>query len=327
MTYELDLKDKKILYELDINSRQPNSEIAKKVGLSKQIVGLRIKKLEHEKVISSFHTVIDISKLGFTIHKNFLRLQNLDKEKETELIDYLKKNPNVVWLASCDGKYDFAFGTWASDMEYLDRTIREMNKKFGENISEKQIATIIRGEYFIRDYLVDKKLGSDFRKSFFGAVPAPARIDETNWRILNTIANNARMGTVEIGKKVGISADAAADRIKKMEKTGVIRHYNFVPNESIYPFLHYKVLIGFRNSSEQRENDLVEYCMANPNIVYIVKALGPWEFEMDLEVVNAEQFMEIMRNMKSRFHDIIKDYSTLHIYQVHKYNFCPSVQA
>jgi len=47
MTYELDLKDKKILYELDINSRQPNSEIAKKVGLSKQIVGLRIKKLEH----------------------------------------------------------------------------------------------------------------------------------------------------------------------------------------------------------------------------------------------------------------------------------------
>jgi len=212
-------------------------------------------------------------------------------------------------------------------MEYLDRTIREMNKKFGENISEKQIATIIRGEYFIRDYLVDKKLGSDFRKSFFGAVPAPARIDETNWRILNTIANNARMGTVEIGKKVGISADAAADRIKKMEKTGVIRHYNFVPNESIYPFLHYKVLIGFRNSSEQRENDLVEYCMANPNIVYIVKALGPWEFEMDLEVVNAEQFREIMRNMKSRFHDIIKDYSTLHIYQVHKYNFCPSVQA
>jgi len=36
---------------------------------------------------------------------------------------------------------------------------------------------------------------------------------------------------------------------------------------------------------------------------------------MDIEVVNAEQFREIMRNMKSRFHDIIKDYSTLHIYQ------------
>ena len=45
MPNELDLKDRKILYELDINSRQSNSEIAKKTGLSKQVIGLRIKKL------------------------------------------------------------------------------------------------------------------------------------------------------------------------------------------------------------------------------------------------------------------------------------------
>ena len=77
MPNELDLKDRKILYELDINSRQSNSEIAKKTGLSKQVVGLRIKKLVETGVVSSFYTVIDISKLGFTIHKNFLRLQNL----------------------------------------------------------------------------------------------------------------------------------------------------------------------------------------------------------------------------------------------------------
>ena len=109
MVITLDAKDRKILYELDINSRHSNSEIAKKVGLSKQVVGFRIKRLIQEGIISSFYTVIDISKLGFTIHKNFLRLQNLTKEKENELITFLKANQNVVWVVSCDGKYDLAF--------------------------------------------------------------------------------------------------------------------------------------------------------------------------------------------------------------------------
>ena len=61
----LDLKDRKILYWLDINSRQSNAKIAKKTGLSKQVVGFRIKRLIKEHIIHSFYTVIDISKLGF----------------------------------------------------------------------------------------------------------------------------------------------------------------------------------------------------------------------------------------------------------------------
>ena len=76
----------------------------------------------------------------------------------------------------------------------------------------------------------------------------------------------------------------------------------------------------------ERQEMLVEYCRVNPNIVYVVEALGPWEFEIDMEVESAEQFREIMMDIKSKFQDIVKDYSALHIYQVHKYNFCPSIQ-
>jgi len=321
----LDLKAKKILYELDVDSRQSNTEIAKKVGLSKQVVGFRVKKLVNEDIISSFHTVIDISKLGFTIHKNFLRLQNLSKEKESELIAFLKNNSNVVWIASCDGRYDLAFGTWARDMAYLDKTIKEFTQKFGQFVSERQIATIIRGEYFIRDYLLEKKTTA-LRTSFFGAVPEKKEMDETDWKILFELGKSARSSSVEISKKVGISPDAVAYRIKKLEQSGVVRHYNIVPNEPKYPYLHYKVLMGMRNLTAVKETELIEFCRQHSNIVYVVKALGSWEFELDMEVENMEKFREIMMSIKSRFSDVIKDYSALHIYQVHKYNFCPSIQ-
>ena len=323
---DFDLKDRKILYWLDVNARQSNAKIAKKTGLSKQVVGFRIKRLIKEKLLFSFHTVIDISKLGFTIHKNFLRLQNLDKEKHTELIDFLKNHPNVVWVVSCDGKFDLAFGTWAKNMAYLDKTLTELNNKFGQYISERQIATIIHGEYFIRDYLAERQKPTTRRKLFFGSTPTLVKLDKKDWVITSVLANNARMTSVELSKKLGMSADAVAQRIKKLENSGVIRHYNFVPNEKTYPYLHYKVLIGLKNISEKRERSLVEYFRMNPNIVYIVKSLGPWEFEIDLEVKSAEQFRQIMMDIKTHFKDIIKDYSGLHIYQLHKYNFCPSVQ-
>lgn len=326
MVLKLDVKDRKILYELDINSRQSNAEIAKKVGLSKQVVGFRIKRLVKEKLISFFYSVIDISKLGFTVHKNFLRLQNLDKGKEKELIAFLVQHPNVVWVAHCDGRFDLAFGTWAKDMAFLDKTITELNKLFGAYIAERQIATIIRGEYFIRDYLIHTKNQSPYRESFFGAVPSPPTLDKYDWSILFSLGKNSRTSAVALAKEISLSADAVAARIRKLEKSGVIRHYNIVPNEAHYPFLHYKILIGFRNITEQQQQTLREYCRMNPNIVYIVKSLGPWEFEIDMEVAHAEQFREIMMEIKTAFNDILKDYSALHIYQVYKYNFCPSIQ-
>ena len=43
MSLHLDLKDRKVLYQLDVDCRQTNSEIGKKVGLSKQVVDYRIK--------------------------------------------------------------------------------------------------------------------------------------------------------------------------------------------------------------------------------------------------------------------------------------------
>ncbi|MFH1400580.1 MAG: Lrp/AsnC family transcriptional regulator [Nanoarchaeota archaeon] len=327
MSKKLDVKDRKILYELDVNSRQSNAEIARKVGLSKQVVGFRIKRLLKERFISSFYSVIDISKLGFTVHKNFLRLQNLDRGKEMGLIDFLVHHPNVVWVASCDGKFDLAFGTWAKDMAFLDRTVTELSKRFGECIAERQIATIIRGDYFVRDYLVATDRPSPFRESFFGAVSAPVKMDEFDWMIIVLLAADARISAVEISRHVDLSVDAIAERVRKLERSGVVKHYNIVPNEAKYPFLHYKVLVGFRNISEERERSLREYCRTNPFIVYIVKSLGPWEFEIDMEVEDVEQFRGIMMDVKTKFNDILKDYSALQIYQVHKYNFCPSIQS
>jgi len=48
---DIDLKDRKILYHLDLNCRQSNAQIGKKVRLSKEVVNYRIKRMEEEGII------------------------------------------------------------------------------------------------------------------------------------------------------------------------------------------------------------------------------------------------------------------------------------
>jgi DNA-binding Lrp family transcriptional regulator len=51
MAYELDKKDRAILYNLDLNSRQSFNQLAKRVGLSREVVQYRVKQLEKRKLI------------------------------------------------------------------------------------------------------------------------------------------------------------------------------------------------------------------------------------------------------------------------------------
>ncbi|MEL4307793.1 Lrp/AsnC family transcriptional regulator [Joostella sp. CR20] len=50
-------------------------------------------------------------------------------------------------------------------------------------------------------------------------------IDNLNWSILKLLQQNARFTNAEIGRKVGLSSPAVAERIKKLEDLGVIHGY------------------------------------------------------------------------------------------------------
>ena len=53
-------------------------------------------------------------------------------------------------------------------------------------------------------------------------------IDELNWKILGCLQSNSRMSNAEIGRQVGISSPAVAERIKKMEDAEIIEGYKTV---------------------------------------------------------------------------------------------------
>lgn len=63
--------------------------------------------------------------------------------------------------------------------------------------------------------------------------PMPHRIqtdsfelDNVSWKILEALQHNARLSFAELGRKVGLSTPAAAERVRRLEEAGVITGYH-----------------------------------------------------------------------------------------------------
>ncbi len=319
----LDSKDRQLLYELDCNARAPLARIAKKIKVSKEVARYRLKAIEKTGAIMTYFAIIDISKLGYAIQKAFIKLKNASEKDEAKLIGWLVGNENVLWVVSCDGQFDLAFGMRALTVENYMNQLAELDNKFGHLFLERQIAPIVRGRYFHRDYLIGGHWAPG-REYAFGSVPNPASLDEHDWGILEALGKNGRTPITEIANTLKLSPDVVSKRLKKIERMGVIKNYILVLNNAALNQIHYKVLMRLKSITDDRYNALLSFCEQDPNTFYAVRTFGPWEFEIDLEVSDVQSFRKIMRELKGKFSDIISDYSYISIYKIHKYNFCPS---
>ena len=320
--YKLDEKDKKILYQLDVNSRQPVSVIARKTKLTKDVVNYRIKRLVEEGVIIKFLAVFDTSKLGYTLYKIFLRLQSANKQKEEEMINYLKNHQNVQWVVSTDGMFDVLFNIFAKDTIELNNMLSDFQTLYGSFIAERQMLVMLKTNIFYRDYLIGRS--SEIRKPIhFGVHSEKVKIDDVDRKILHLLGDDGRMSLVDIANILKISADSARIRIKKLENSGVIQNYVLVLDNSKIGQSDYKILLKTQNMTEERKRDFFNYCKSQPNIWFFDVALGIFDLEINAEVEDITKFRGIMSEIKENFSDMIKEYNILNMWKVYKFNFYP----
>ena len=50
-------------------------------------------------------------------------------------------------------------------------------------------------------------------------------LDDIGWALLRELQDNARLSFSELGRRVGLTPPAVADRIRRMEEAGIIRGY------------------------------------------------------------------------------------------------------
>jgi len=317
----LDTKDKKIIYELDVDGFATNSVIAKKVGLSKQVVGYRIKQLEKKKIIRKIYGIYDLEKLGYSGHKVFFQMQNLDKESEQKIIKYFNSHKNIVWFGIYEGRFDFVISLFEKNKVSFDKTLSKIVSDLSDHIADFEITEYTGVLALKKKYLHNKKSTDKF--SYFGGHSEKIKLDETDKEILKLLVNNPRSPSLKIAEKLKLSVDTVINRIRKLKKQEIIQGSRVMLNKNKLKISEFKILLKLKNYDEKTHEKLISFCKSNKFIVAYIKCVGPWNLELDVELPELSDFHEILMSIKTQFSDSIRSIETLLIHDEYKYDFFP----
>ncbi len=307
----LNVKDGKILYELDIDARLPLSKIAKKVGLSKEVVNYRINRLIETGILRGFYARIDTSKLGYTLYRTFLRMQNFSPQKEKEFIGHIMADCNVGFFVRVEGNYDFNFIYWGKSLGQYLEFWKELNEKFGKFIQKKELNILAYYANYPKGFLVGKK---DLSTPFFecGRGTGVLQMDKLDYTILEVISTKAREPLIDIAKQLGSSDKVVAYRIKRLEQLGVIHSYGIQLNFEKLGLHYYKLNLFLKDYSKDRFDALRNFAIAHQNVVFTDESLGGPDFEIELYMKEKQDYYNFLSELRYKFSDIIRDFETLY---------------
>lgn len=302
---DIDLLDRKILYELDCNGRASYSQIAKVVRSSKTTVKYRIEKMLKEKLILGFHTVINIGLLGYSLYRVYIKLKNCPPDKEKEIIDYLIKENKVYVLFKVNGPHHLVLGVKSKNIWDFKEFWDKFNNSFFDYLGSKHISILTDYIEFSRSYLLkepkEKKQFITLKK------PDNFKIDEIDNKILDYLSNNGRASLIEIAKHLGKTVMVGRHRLKSLEKKKIIVGYRATLNHEKLGYHYYKVDMNL--SSNKNLKQIRQFILSNSNVIYTEKSIITADFEFDLEVKDFIEFTKIMDSFKAKFPDDIRDYN------------------
>lgn len=313
---KLDLKDKKILYELDKNARATNSEIAKAVRLNKNTVNYKIKRLEKEGLILAYYTIIDNSKLGYFSFRCYSKFFNTTPQKEQEIIDWLVKNPKISVVSRIDAQYDFGFMIWVKTPYEFEKFWYEFKEKFREFFYKEKIDTFTKAYNFKRKYLVDSNELQEYQ--FIGS-NIVADHDELDLKILRLLSKNARMPLIDLTEKLKTPERTIAFRIKRLEKNKIIQGYRANLSYEKLGVEYFKLNIHLNKVPQHKE--LLEFANLHPNIIFYDITLNDYDYELDIEIKNKLELLKILDQIKEKFQ--VRDIEVLTFKQYYKLELIP----
>lgn len=301
--HKIDKLDKKLLFELDKDASAGLANLSKKLRHSKQTILYRITRLEKLGIIQGYKTVIDMSCLGYTIYRAYIKFQNSDEKDNTEFFQFLKAKKEAYSAAIMQGKWDLALFFGAKSIPQMHGFFDNIMLKFGNKIKKYNLAIYQPVYFFARNFFLENKTEKNELCYGLGIIKD---FDELDLKILEELKNNARIANIEIAIKLKISLDTVLRRRKRMEKDKIISGYKLVLDYNKLGYTAYRVDFYLNDFSKKKK--LFEYCRQIKNIYGINDTIGGADFEIALAVKDHYEFNKVLQEILSEFKDAINSY-------------------
>jgi Lrp/AsnC family leucine-responsive transcriptional regulator len=318
MQEELDLFDKKILFELDINSRSTASKIAKKLQLPKETVNYRIKRLEKNGWINRLYTIFNASLFGYSYYRVLIKFDKITTSIETEIIDYITSDPTCANLRILEGQYDLVFLTIQKNPGGLKAFLQCFFNTYGKYVQEKNVLMMMKTYKLNQKFLHE---GKTIKKIFSHVDTKDYTLDNIDLGIMKAISTNARIKLSEIGNKLKLDSRLIEYHIRKMEHTGIIVAYTTDLNLVKLNRELIKVDIALKDPAFIPR--ILDFFDKTNTCIFAHELLGKYDLSVELYVKNDEMLKSILEKFKEKFLENYVYYDVSHVYKEYVINWSP----
>ncbi|MFI7704613.1 Lrp/AsnC family transcriptional regulator [Nonomuraea sp. NPDC049480] len=131
------------------------------------------------------------------------------------------------------------------------------------------------------------------------AVEPPA-LDPIDMRILRELSQDGRISLAELGRRVSLSRSAAAERLRRLEDSGVIQGYGaHVDLGRLGLGLQARVALRPRYRSKKDANRLRERLLATAHVLSCVHVTGHNCYELTIAVRDARHLEQVLEELGS----------------------------
>ncbi|AMM83711.1 Lrp/AsnC family transcriptional regulator [Martelella lutilitoris] len=123
---EIDPINRKILEELVVDARISMTDLARKVGLSKTPVALRVRQMEDMGLIRGYRAMLSPIKLGLT-HVTYVTVKVSDTRQKAlqQFNEAVRQIPEIEECYLIAGGFDYQIKVRSRDMEHFRRIMAE----------------------------------------------------------------------------------------------------------------------------------------------------------------------------------------------------------
>jgi len=321
---KIDLKDRKILYQLDLDSRQSLTQIGKKVGLKKDVVSYRIKRMQDEGIIKNFWTAINTFKLGYNVFRIYINFHYVSTQIKDDIIQYFTNYKNAWAVASVKGPIDLDTIIWVKNIyefyDFWDKTL----EKFEDYFEKYIISIYIQAVGYKKSYLLDEFDKSD-RKMYETICDGTiVNIDKIDYELLNELAINARIPLIELAEKLKCSSQTVNYRIKNLIKNGIIQAFRVNIDRSKLDLQLFKVDIFLKEYKQRKK--IIKYLDDKGYLECLNVTMGWSDIEPEIVVENMDKLIQLMEEINYKFPNVIRKLEYWIMTDVHKERWLPELE-
>ncbi len=292
--------DRKILSLLIGDSRLTNSQIAKRIGSSREVVSYRINRLEENRVITGYTIDIGFEKLGYMLCPIDFLLNNVDPKK----VDALKKRKNILYLQKSLGKYNLSCNILVKDFFEFREEYNYIVSLLGGDVISISSNMLLGDVEFSEDFFIKRK-GAHYK---FRDIEGRVLVDDVDRKVLAELEEDARRSLVDIADKINVSIPTISKKIRLLKKKGVIFRNTVLIDYKKIGYHRYSLMML---ASPEIEKSLIDFCSKYYQIWYLGKFSGNDNYVIEVLARDNGEFDSIVSSMRQKFKKDIFRYDVL----------------